>query len=139
MKSKKSVLAIVLGVLMVIMLVACSKSEDVSLIGKWKLDMDDYYEKVRASGVSDEQIQEIKEMEMTVIEEYTEDGERIRITTRENAEDNYDMEDWNYEIIDGRIAISEHGSERGYIDFKIKGRTLELTYEGVTLRYTRVK
>lgn len=140
MKSMTRIILFVLAALLVVSLAACGKSDDVSLIGKWKLDMDDYYEKVRAYGVSDEQIQEVKEIGITVIDEFTEDGEYIRIITRKNDDDDYDMMDWNYEIVDGRIVVSEHGSVKGFKDYKINGNKLELTDEsGVTLSFTRVK
>ena len=127
MKLGKKLVAVLLLVVMVVSLAACSSS---SIVGKWKMDIKSV---LTMSGMSEAEYEQMKPLigDMSATMEFTEDGKVYLVVT---AMGQSETEEQTYSVDGDKLTM---GGSTG--TYKIDGDKLTLTQDGMSLTMTRVK
>ena len=127
MKLGKKLVAVLLLVVMVVSLAACSSS---SIVGKWKMDIKSV---LTMSGMSEAEYEQMKPLigDMSATMEFTEDGKVYLVVT---AMGQSQTEEQTYSVDGDKLTM---GGDTG--TYKIDGDKLTITQDGMSLTMTRVK
>lgn len=127
MKLGKKLVAVLLLVVMVVSLAACSSS---SIVGKWKMDIKSV---LTMSGMSEADYEQMKPLigDMSATMEFTEDGKVYLVVT---AMGQSETKEQTYSVDGDKLTMD--GSTATY---KIDGDKLTITENGMSLTMTRVK
>ena len=127
MKLGKKLVAVLLLVVMVVSLAACSSS---SIVGKWKMDIKSV---LKMSGMSEADYEQMKPLigDMSATMEFTEDGKVYLVVT---AMGQSETKEQTYSVDGDKLTMD--GSTATY---KIDGDKLTITENGMSLTMTRVK
>lgn len=127
MKLGKKLVAVLLLVVMVVSLAACSSS---SIVGKWKMDIKSV---LKMSGMSEADYEQMKSLigDMSATMEFTEDGKVYLVVT---AMGQSETEEQTYSVDGDKLTM---GGSTG--TYKLDGDKLTITQDGMSLTMTRVK